>query len=676
MNVCFITKYPPIQGGVSTRCYWLARNLAQRGHQVTVVTNAREVEAEYRLRLTDDDAAWYEPVFPDTGGKVIVKATTPVSRRMHHIPFANPFVTKLATVAREAIDEHDCTSIFSYYLEPYGVAAHLVSYWTDKPYIVRHAGSDLGRLMKHPELQGAYREVFRRAAFVSSRMREPLLAMGVQPERIWNSPGFPMPDIFSPAAAPLDLPTLIADVGATGPRPSAVSAGAAFDPSVPTVGIYGKVGVQKGSLDLLHALSALKRRGVPFNFVAVTQGLAMDEFVEHIETLNLTDRTWVLPFLPHWKIPGFIRACTCVCFLERDFPISFHAPTVAREILACGTCLVVSSEILQKQAFAADARHGENLFVTDPTNHDDLASQLEHVLRDPRRAAMVGEAGRALFLTHSGQYDLEAALDEWERHLSVQHARRAPRATAQVEAIESSREDSLASCLPLSRTALGEHWSTLIRQYCGPRSGLGAEYEDAVRCAEFLRTASLHGGPTWMDDLLRYEQAHNRLYADAAVADVCRAEGSPVGLDCQPEDPAFLELRPRQRPSVRVLTFEHDMAAVCGALHKRDVAVAASPKPTVLVFKPEANFVGQELIINVATAKLLQLCDGTRTVREVAELFATGDSATSGLHADAVTRDVARTVRQLAVKGIVSFIDGPLAVRERVEASAIQEVHQ
>ena len=48
MRVCLIGKYPPIQGGVSMRTYHMAHELAKRGHQVQVITNAREVELPWR----------------------------------------------------------------------------------------------------------------------------------------------------------------------------------------------------------------------------------------------------------------------------------------------------------------------------------------------------------------------------------------------------------------------------------------------------------------------------------------------------------------------------------------------------------------------------------------------------------------------------------------------------
>ena len=47
MRICLIGKYPPIQGGVSMRTYWSAHGLAARGHEVHVVTNAKEASRRF-----------------------------------------------------------------------------------------------------------------------------------------------------------------------------------------------------------------------------------------------------------------------------------------------------------------------------------------------------------------------------------------------------------------------------------------------------------------------------------------------------------------------------------------------------------------------------------------------------------------------------------------------------
>ena len=58
MNICILGKYPPIEGGVSTHTYWLARGLAGRGHQVHVVTNADDIDSSTRPRRASPSRTW------------------------------------------------------------------------------------------------------------------------------------------------------------------------------------------------------------------------------------------------------------------------------------------------------------------------------------------------------------------------------------------------------------------------------------------------------------------------------------------------------------------------------------------------------------------------------------------------------------------------------------------
>src|SRR5579862_3413321 len=79
MKLCLIGKYPPIEGGVSTLTYWMARGLAQRGHDVHVVTNADEVEATFRMTLEADDEPLLELTSESSGGRVRVYQPEPFS---------------------------------------------------------------------------------------------------------------------------------------------------------------------------------------------------------------------------------------------------------------------------------------------------------------------------------------------------------------------------------------------------------------------------------------------------------------------------------------------------------------------------------------------------------------------------------------------------------------------
>jgi glycosyltransferase involved in cell wall biosynthesis len=376
LRICVVAKYPPIQGGISAQSYWMCRRLAERGHDVDVVTNADEVEPAYRIALGAEDDAWLAPRF--AGGAVTVWRTEAPTASYRYIPQGNPVVTKLATLAAEAIDARDADVVVGFYLEPYGLAAYLAATWTGRPLVIRHAGSDVGRLLEVPQLRRCYAEILKAADVVCARpaARARFTALGVPDARLFSDPGFVIPrELFCPEAEPLKL---------------------GVDASRPAIGIYGKLGEVKGTFDLLAALSRLKREGVRFTLLAATHGSREDEdrFERLLTAGGLRDDVRVLPFLPHWRVPSFVRSCALVCVLERGFPIASHAPGTPVEVLSCGTPLVISAEVARKQLFAPRLVHGRNvMIVRDPRDHDELAAVLRDALNDPALRD-VGLAGR------------------------------------------------------------------------------------------------------------------------------------------------------------------------------------------------------------------------------------------------------------------------------------------
>jgi hypothetical protein len=143
LKICLIGKYFPVQGGVSKDNQWLAYFLARAGFQVHIITNAEEVEPQYRCLNWSP----FPTLPPDCAGSISIHTTDKAQRR-HYVPYANPFVTKLASIATDIIRTYQCELIYSYYLGPYAVAAYLTSRWTGVPYGLRHAGSDVGALFQ------------------------------------------------------------------------------------------------------------------------------------------------------------------------------------------------------------------------------------------------------------------------------------------------------------------------------------------------------------------------------------------------------------------------------------------------------------------------------------------------------------------------------------------------
>ncbi len=386
LRICVVGKYPPIQGGISAQCYWMCRWLAERGHEIHVVTNADEVEDQYRLRPGDEDAN-QETV----GGTVSVWRTEAPTLAYRHIPQTNPVVTKLTSLALDAIETHACELVVGFYLEPYAVAAHLAATLSGRPLVIRHAGSDVGRLLYVPQLGRTYAAILKSADVVCTRpaARARFLELGVEESRIVADPGWVVPrEYFHPSVEPFDVNAHLLSVGLS-----------PINPADPIIGIYGKMGAAKGTFDLLEALIRLKRDGLRFTLLAPTHGSADDEarFERTIAAGDLKDSVRQLPFLSHQRVPSFLRACSMVCVLEREFPIAAHTPGTAIEVLACGTALVVSAEIARKQTFAPRFVHGRNvLLVRDPRDHDELALVLRDALDDLSALRALGARGERL----------------------------------------------------------------------------------------------------------------------------------------------------------------------------------------------------------------------------------------------------------------------------------------
>src|SRR5205807_6967263 len=89
MKVLVIGKFPPIEGGVSAQTYWFCTALAQRGHQIEVITDAAEVEDEYRIWLRRDDLKRLNASY-EGGGQVRVRWTKPWDEHAwRHVPAGN-----------------------------------------------------------------------------------------------------------------------------------------------------------------------------------------------------------------------------------------------------------------------------------------------------------------------------------------------------------------------------------------------------------------------------------------------------------------------------------------------------------------------------------------------------------------------------------------------------------
>jgi glycosyltransferase involved in cell wall biosynthesis len=641
MRICAVVKYPPIQGGVSARSYWIARALALRGHQVHVVTNAGETEPGYRLWIPPEDRELLGASF-DNGGQVTVTSTGRDRRRLAHIPQSNPFVTKLAALACEQIRQHDCEVVFSYYYEPYGIAAHLASTWTGVPHAVQHAGSDRGRLMSHPELAAAYREMLRRASTVITADRS-LEGLGLEPERFARLPGGFLPrGLFTPGGPVLDVAGLLSRARqhpfTRNPAP--------FRPELPTIGVLGKVGAAKGSYDLVAALARVSAGGAGFNLLAMVAGAERDQFLAAVDAAGLGPRTWALPLLPHWRVGEYLRACTAVCFLERHFPIAAHTPGVPLEIMASGVCAVLSREIADKQRWPV--RSGEHaIVVQDPSDTAELTAALLAVVGDEAATRAIAARGAAA-VTPRDEQDLGLAYETILERATGRRSRRAPEPAA------AAALAFLTQQMPGTARLLAGEIAKAVHNAAGP----GDPAQVANRAAELLwreepgRSAG---------DLHRQVFAFERELLWLAV-DTEGPSGLPMfGVSAAllwhrggaPEADAAIPVRSNW---LRISRHPPDIGAASAAAAAGDNAAAAARcagEHVAFLFQKRGDLSKRVFRVSDATVALIDLCDGSHSTGQIAAELA-GRAVASG-------QQVRQAIQRLARDQVLALVPGDIS---------------
>jgi glycosyltransferase involved in cell wall biosynthesis len=641
--------------------FWMAQALAENDIEVDVVTNAQEVEPEFRLFNL---GAW-EPALDlaseprPRSGHVTVHSTTP-DVGSSFIPWAKPFVTKLAARVADVVSANSSSLIHSSYWEPYGLSAHLASDWTGTPFGLQHAGSDVGRLYCSKQLRGTYERMLAAADYqiLSAQTSELTQSLGLDAARLYPLAAALPPSVyFSPRTAPLDVPLALRAVRYYFAKQSPLGTTYAqfaqheYDCKLPTVGVFGKLSRGKGLVDLMAALGDLKRRGVRFNFVVMGQARRDDlsDFLAWLDAFEIREATFLLPFLPPWQVPHFIRACDLVCVLEKHFPIPFHTPMMAMEVVACGTPLLMSDEIAAKQLFAAKLSNGHNAFVVDPADRAALVKALAEILADRRQAVAVGARGErelairdltgsygskvaTRFLQIARECSERRALQQRARHMVV-FEREAQRAQMGSDVVGAARDGLVADYrrerLPylfefvrgqlsmthrVLRQALHDHFTDFYLDSTVPHDSdartallkFGDYLQDALRDAE--------AAPDYATDVLCFELQRFTLKGQRRAPPRRQREPS-LPPDCRPVASRGLVLQesdydlPRLFERLRETAEEDDLPA----------AKAFRSASRCCVFKRvhQQELDPEILAVSHGSRAILTVCDGTKTVADV-----------------------------------------------------------
>jgi len=369
MRICLISKYPPIEGGVSARVYWLAKALGERGHEVHIVTNAQEVESEYREIIDDND--------PEFIPSNVYLHSTNADTNPWHIPFSKAYTERIANLAIEVIEKYDIQIIDTYYILPYAISGFIAKNITGRPQILRHAGSDIGKLFTSNVYQTLFKSVFQRVDKIITipQLKKMFLSLGVKESVLGFDDRVSVDkNAFNPEAAPFPLSDYID--GAI--------------PECPIITYIGKINYYWQTKGLYELIEAVKTIKADFRLLFVANGKGLNEFKNLIKENNLENKSIFIDFFPPWKKPSIIKLSTCVVIPEREFPIQHHTPILPREVMAVGKCLILSKELYNKGCYG-NLTDGENVLLIDPKNTKQFRTIIEDIIRHPDIASRIGQ---------------------------------------------------------------------------------------------------------------------------------------------------------------------------------------------------------------------------------------------------------------------------------------------
>ena len=370
-SILFIGKYPPIEGGETTKIYWLLKALGEKGFKIYVNTNALEVEDEYRVMLTGEDLPYLQPK------NVTLYNTNPLNY-VKFIPWFNPFTEKLINRGIEIIKENKIDLIIGWYLLPYGFVAHYLSMLFDLPYLVVHAGSDLDRIFPNYEYHLLFTEVLRKAKYIvtSGNMDRWFLRLGFN-NAISINPEIDT-RVYSPSVPPMKLSGL---------------AGSKL------LLFLGKIGKGKGLRYLLDSLRYVKYSD--YKLVITSNKMYNFRPKEKIE---------YIPLVPCWKVPSLMNASHLIISPETGFSVKTHFSRIPVEAMCCGRPVIISKELASKPTYHF-LEDNYNCIIVDPKNPKELGEAITRILEDERFAQELGKNARK---TCEKIFNFERYVKKWE----------------------------------------------------------------------------------------------------------------------------------------------------------------------------------------------------------------------------------------------------------------------
>lgn len=340
-RIICISKYPPLEGGIASRTFWLCRALAEKGHSVHVVTDPEDIDADYCSPVSDAE-----------NSEETIHIHRPQEKTPWHIPNDPHRDLALLNTALEVIERYGADVIDTGYLIPYGLVGCLAGQITGVPFLLRHGGSDLNKFVEKGIWRNLITKAFQRTSAVITD-REHLKKLSKLSIRVAAVPPYvPNPSFFKPGTA---------------------------EKSKPTLALIGKVNYYWRHKGWHRAVEIMRILGDRFHFLVVSQGIGLTDFKRYAEERLKLPIEWK-SFVHPMEMPQLLQSVSGIFALQRDLPFSVFS-NVVMEALYCHVAVITDrpdiAQGLKEHGLHIDAE-SSNLLVIPNDRPDEAAEKIIH----------------------------------------------------------------------------------------------------------------------------------------------------------------------------------------------------------------------------------------------------------------------------------------------------------
>ncbi|MBU4372629.1 MAG: glycosyltransferase [Proteobacteria bacterium] len=337
-RIICISKYPPLEGGIAAKTYWLCRALAERGHTVHVVTDGENIDAYYCSHTFQDQASVKN-----------LHIHRPQEKIPWHIPNDPHRALALLNAALEVFDRHGADVIDTGYLIPYGLVGCLAGQMTGLPLLLRHGGSDLNKFLDKGIWANLIMKAFNSASAVITDNDHCGAFGGLSKKIISIPPYVPDPAFFKPAPG---------------------------EKSKPTLALIGKANYYWRHKGWHRAIEIMKSLGDHFHYLIVSQGIGLKDFRKFAEDRIGSVLEWK-EFVDPVEVPRLLQSVSGLFVLQNDLPFPVFSNMVM-EALYCNVTVIIDRtdmvQSLKKQDLHIDAE-SRNILVV-PSDESDAAAEM------------------------------------------------------------------------------------------------------------------------------------------------------------------------------------------------------------------------------------------------------------------------------------------------------------